>query len=206
MRILCNASFAMQWILTFFSTKNNSVAICNFNKSLTNDIFNFEQLTRGLESIMLREWEVTGANLDKVIPRLLEIIPVAYLLGTQHFGTSTGNIKICHVDEKISTQHNKGKLPISGRSMLPWPHLGKHLRSRVSVVLYAHFFHHYLTNAILVAVEVHMSSIMRKPTICICENREADQLCSNHEADQRLCFRYMDSFIPLLSKFKLSSF
>ena len=30
-------------------------------------------------------------------------------------------------------------------------------------------------------------------------------ICSNCEADQRLCFRYMDSTIPLLSKSKISS-
>ena len=35
-----------------------------------------------------------------------------------------------------------------------------------------------------------------KPTICICENKDADQLCSNF--DQRLCFRYTDSTIPQL--------
>ena len=45
---------------------------------------------------------------------------------------------------------------------------------------------------------------MRKP-ICICENKDADQLCSNRKADQRLCFRYVDSTIPLLSKSKISS-
>ena len=47
---------------------------------------------------------------------------------------------------------------------------------------------------------------MRKPTICICENKDADQLRGNREADQRLCFRYTDSTIPLLSKSKISSF
>ena len=41
---------------------------------------------------------------------------------------------------------------------------------------------------------------MRKPTFCICENKDADQLRSNREADQRLCFRYTDSAIPLLTK------
>ena len=41
---------------------------------------------------------------------------------------------------------------------------------------------------------------MGKPTICICENKDADQLRGNREADQRLCFRYMDSTIPLLPK------
>ena len=47
---------------------------------------------------------------------------------------------------------------------------------------------------------------MRKPTFCICVNKEADQLRGKCEADQRLCFRYMDSTIPLLSKSKISSF
>ena len=46
---------------------------------------------------------------------------------------------------------------------------------------------------------------MGKPTICIGENKGADQLRSNCEADQRLCFRYTDSTIPLLSKSKISS-
>ena len=48
---------------------------------------------------------------------------------------------------------------------------------------------------------------MGKPTICIGENKDADQLRGNREADQRLCFRYSDSTIPLLlkSKFQASS-
>ena len=50
-----------------------------------------------------------------------------------------------------------------------------------------------------------MSRVMRKPTICICENKDADQLRINREADQRLCFRYLDSTIPLLPKYKISS-
>ena len=41
---------------------------------------------------------------------------------------------------------------------------------------------------------------MGKPTICICENKDADQLRGYREADQRLCFRYSDSNIPLLLK------
>ena len=40
---------------------------------------------------------------------------------------------------------------------------------------------------------------------CICENKDADQLCGNREADQRLCFPYKDSAIPLLPKSKISS-
>ena len=45
-----------------------------------------------------------------------------------------------------------------------------------------------------------MGLVMRKPAFCICENKDADQLRGNHKADQRLCFRYMDSAIPILSK------
>ena len=41
---------------------------------------------------------------------------------------------------------------------------------------------------------------MGKPTICIGENKGTDQLRGNREADQRLCFRYLDSTIPLLLK------
>ena len=44
-----------------------------------------------------------------------------------------------------------------------------------------------------------MSRVVRKPAFCICENKDADQLRGNREADQRLCFRYTDSIIPLLS-------
>ena len=56
----------------------------------------------------------------------------------------------------------------------------------------------------------YMSHRLRNPTICIGENKAADQLHGNREADQRLCFRYTDSTIPLLpsseiSRFRLSS-
>ena len=43
---------------------------------------------------------------------------------------------------------------------------------------------------------LNMSRRMGKPTICIGKNKGADQ---------RLCFRYMDSTIPVLSKSKISS-
>ena len=46
---------------------------------------------------------------------------------------------------------------------------------------------------------------MRKPAFCICENKDADQLRGNREADQRLCFRYIDSTIPLLPAYEISS-
>ena len=44
---------------------------------------------------------------------------------------------------------------------------------------------------------------MGKPTICIGENKDADQLRGNR--DQRLCFRYSDSTIPLLLRSEISS-
>ena len=47
---------------------------------------------------------------------------------------------------------------------------------------------------------------MRKPTICICENKDADQLRGYREADQHLCFRYTGSTIPPLLNSKISSF
>ena len=52
---------------------------------------------------------------------------------------------------------------------------------------------------------VYMSRVMRKQMFCICENKEANQLRRNREADQHLCFHYIDSTIPLLSKSEISS-
>ena len=47
---------------------------------------------------------------------------------------------------------------------------------------------------------------MRNSAFCICENKDADQLRGNREADQRLCFRSIDSTIPLsLPKSEISS-
>ena len=51
-----------------------------------------------------------------------------------------------------------------------------------------------------------LSRDVRKPDFCICENKDADQLRGNREADQRLCFRHLDSTIPLLSNSEISSF
>ena len=47
---------------------------------------------------------------------------------------------------------------------------------------------------------------MGKPTICIGENKGADQLSDDREADQRLCFRYSDSTIPPLLNPIISSY
>ena len=46
---------------------------------------------------------------------------------------------------------------------------------------------------------------MRKPAFCIRENKDADQLSDNRTADQRFCFRYTDSTILLLPKYKIAS-
>ena len=60
--------------------------------------------------------------------------------------------------------------------------------------------------SLYVLLEMHMNGVLRKPTFCICENKDVDQLRGNPEADQRLCFRYTDSTtIPLLSNSEISS-
>ena len=46
---------------------------------------------------------------------------------------------------------------------------------------------------------------MRKPLLRICENKGADQMHTHHTADQCLCLRYIDSTIPKLPKFEISS-
>ena len=52
----------------------------------------------------------------------------------------------------------------------------------------------------------YLSRDERKPDFCICENKDTDQLRGiNREADQRLCFRYIDSTIPLVPIYKISS-
>ena len=58
-------------------------------------------------------------------------------------------------------------------------------------------------------VLTYSSRVMRNPTFCICENKDADLLRGNREADQRLCFRYIDSTVQSLyflnPKFQASS-
>ena len=86
------------------------------------------------------------------------------------------------------------------------------------------FFHNHALSGIIIFLRIYlpelsvdeshdrsqlkykMSRLMGKPTTCIGENKDADQLHGNREADQRLCFRYSDSTIPLLLKSEISSF
>ena len=51
-----------------------------------------------------------------------------------------------------------------------------------------------------------MSRFMTKPTFCLCKNKGADQLHANCAADQCVCFRCIDSAIPLLPKSEISNF
>ena len=60
------------------------------------------------------------------------------------------------------------------------------------------------------AAQIYMSRVVRKPDFSMCENKDSDQLRGNREADdreadKRLCFRYIDSTIPLLPKSEISS-
>ena len=43
-----------------------------------------------------------------------------------------------------------------------------------------------------------MNHLMRKIDSCLCENKDADQLCSDCTDDLRLCSRCTDSTIPFL--------
>ena len=51
----------------------------------------------------------------------------------------------------------------------------------------------------------YLSPVVRRPSFCICENKDADQLRGNREADRGLCFRYTDSAISFLPKYEISS-
>ena len=54
-------------------------------------------------------------------------------------------------------------------------------------------------------IYIYMSRVVRKPAFCICENKDAEQLCGKREADQRLRFRYTDNTIPPLFMSEISS-
>ena len=53
--------------------------------------------------------------------------------------------------------------------------------------------------------EAGLGHVVRKPAFCICKNKDVDQLHGNREADQHLCFCYIDSAIPLVPKYEISS-
>ena len=67
------------------------------------------------------------------------------------------------------------------------------------------FFNFFLLFSRSEVVTGYLSRVVRKPDFCICENKGADQLRGDREDDQRLCFRYIDSTIPLLPIYEISS-
>ena len=73
-----------------------------------------------------------------------------------------------------------------------------------TLLVYVLRFHGVLALRWRLVGKADMSRHMGKPTICIGENKGADQLRSHCKADQRLCFCYTDSTIPLLPKSKIS--
>ena len=50
--------------------------------------------------------------------------------------------------------------------------------------------------------EFHLSHVMRKPVLAICEQQRCRSACASAQSDQHLCFRYLDSIIPILDKSK----
>ena len=64
----------------------------------------------------------------------------------------------------------------------------------------------FKVKCILRIINAYMSRLMGKPTICIGEYKDADQLRGDREADQHLCFRYSESTVPLLLKSEISRF
>ena len=44
-----------------------------------------------------------------------------------------------------------------------------------------------------------MSHVMRKPVYAICEQQRRRSACASAQSDQHLCFRCLDSIIPLVS-------
>ena len=77
------------------------------------------------------------------------------------------------------------------------PHFG------VLILVYvSNVFTHMLKKCVFYAAQ-YFSRHLGKPTICIGENKGADQLRSNCEADQRLCIEQFLSFLN--PKFQASS-
>ena len=73
----------------------------------------------------------------------------------------------------------------------------QHFRARIGLSRHQRTHYHTSTH--------NISKVMRKPDFCICKNKGTDQLRCYHAADQCLCFRYIVSTTPLLSKSEILS-
>ena len=62
-----------------------------------------------------------------------------------------------------------------------------------------------LSSIIKIVGHWEMSHVMRKPVHAICEQQRRRSACASAQSDQRLCFRWLDSMIPLLAIAEISS-
>ena len=67
------------------------------------------------------------------------------------------------------------------------------------------YFTHQLHSIIIHRIVLNGLCHEKKTAFCICENKAADQLHGYCVADQRLCFRQIDTRIPLLPKSEILS-
>ena len=104
------------------------------------------------------------------------------------------------------TNHVCQAIPPESRSpgYEKWTGVVRNYSSDTAVAIISCQKKHYITETSVSLFLSHLSVVMRKPAFCICENKDADQLCGDRTADQRLCFRYIDT-IPLLPKSEISS-
>ena len=108
------------------------------------------------------------------------------------FGCSSSLITGVHIPSLLNSISSASvqSCKISVNNLKPW--------NTVSLI------NPFMTNGL--AHYYHLNCCMGKPTICICKNKDADQLRGNGSADQRLCFHYMDSTLPPLLKSEISIF
>ena len=50
-----------------------------------------------------------------------------------------------------------------------------------------------------------MGHVMRKPVLATCKQQRHRSACASAQSDQRICFRCLDSIIPLVSISEISS-
>ena len=128
--------------------------------------------------------------------------------------TKTGN----NLNNKWTIRHNTNRTcgqPSAQLFPKRWPHSNLNQTRNILYILDARKtlkWYKWLPCLVLSIIKQalasflsQMSRVMRKPDFCIWENKDADQLRGNREADQRLCFHYMDSTIPLLPKYEITS-